>query len=446
MDELLGRRVPWSAEAEQAVLGSCLIDPACLPEVLTAVRTADFYLEQNRDIFDTIFHMFTFGMAIDPVTVLDQMKVRGVYNADSSSDYIRELMRMTPTAANVLRYAAIVRDQALLRNVIQVCEETVESASSGGGEAGDVLDLVEKKIYALRQDRTVGGLLPVSQVVQTVYADLSELAASGRPIPGIPTGFVDVDRRILGLNPGDFVLIAARPGMGKTTLALNIMMNVAKTTKKTVAFFSLEMSREQLASRLLSCESSVDSYRLSTGKLEPEDWEKIGVASAALAQTDIRVSDNPTITVTEMNALCRRLDNLGLIIVDYLQLMTRADKDSRSAENRVNVVAEISRALKIMAKDLNVPVICLSQLSRAAEGRTDKRPLLSDLRESGAIEQDADQVIMLYRDDYYNPNTAERNICECIVAKNRRGEPGTVKVQWMPQFFSFSDLDTVHGE
>jgi replicative DNA helicase len=222
--------------------------------------------------------------------------------------------------------------------------------------------------------------------------------------------------------------------------------NVAKETRKTVAFFSLEMSREQLASRLLSCESSVDNNKLTTGRLAPEDWEKIGVASAALAQTDIRVSDNPTVTVTEMNALCRRLDNLGLIVVDYLQLMTRADKENRPAENRVNVVAEISRALKIMAKDLNVPVICLSQLSRASESRTDKRPLLSDLRESGAIEQDADQVIMLYRDDYYNPNSAERNVCECIVAKNRHGESGTVKVQWMPQFFSFSDLDSFHGE
>ena len=215
MEELLGRRVPWSAEAEQAVLGSCLIDPSCLPDVMTAVRGTDFYLPQNREIFETIFSMFTFAKPIDPVTVLDEMKVRGVYHDDGSQQYIRELMRLTPTAANVLKYAAIVRDQALLRNVITVCEETVEAASSGVGEAGDVLDLCEKKIYALRQDRIVGGLVPVSQVVNSVYAGLSELAESGEPIPGIPTGFRDVDRRIMGMNKGDFILVAARPGMGK---------------------------------------------------------------------------------------------------------------------------------------------------------------------------------------------------------------------------------------
>ena len=442
MDELLGRRVPWSAEAEQAVLGSCLIDPACLPEVLTAVRTADFYLEQNRDIFDTIFHMFTFGMAIDPVTVLDQMKVRGVYNADSSSDYIRELMRMTPTAANVLRYAAIVRDQALLRNVIQVCEETVESASSGGGEAGDVLDLVEKKIYALRQDRTVGGLLPVSQVVQTVYADLSELAASGRPIPGIPTGFVDVDRRILGLNPGDFVLVAARPGMGKTSIGLNIALNAAKNTGKTVAIFSLEMSREQLVTRFLSREGEIPLANLLTGNLSDEEWKRAAWAASAIAGTNIYLNDNPTLTVAEMNAQCRRLRNLGMVMIDYLQLMQGSGSSSNYAgETRTQVVSDISRMMKIMAKELNVPVLCLSQLSRANEQRQDKRPMLSDLRESGSIEQDADIVMGLYREGYYNDECENPNLTELIVLKNRHGETGRDYLSWAGEYTSFRDSD-----
>ena len=442
MDELLGRRVPWSAEAEQAVLGSCLIDPACLPEVLTAVRTADFYLEQNRDIFDTIFHMFTFGMAIDPVTVLDQMKVRGVYNADSSSDYIRELMRMTPTAANVLRYAAIVRDQALLRNVIQVCEETVESASSGGGEAGDVLDLVEKKIYALRQDRTVGGLLPVSQVVQTVYADLSELAASGRPIPGIPTGFVDVDRRILGLNPGDFVLIAARPGMGKTSIGLNIALNAAKNTGKTVAIFSLEMSREQLVTRFLSREGEIPLANLLTGNLSDEEWKRAAWAASAIAGTNIYLNDNPTLTVAEMNAQCRRLRNLGMVMIDYLQLMQGSGSSNNYAgETRTQVVSDISRMMKIMAKELNVPVLCLSQLSRANEQRQDKRPMLSDLRESGSIEQDADIVMGLYREGYYNDECENPNLTELIVLKNRHGETGRDYLSWAGEYTSFRDSD-----
>ncbi|MBR3076951.1 MAG: replicative DNA helicase [Oscillospiraceae bacterium] len=445
-DDLLNKQLPQSLEAEQSVLGSMLIDSRCVGDVVGILKPEDFYLRQNQEIYETIYRMFSYSLPIDVVTVLGKLKENGYYDEAATPGYIRQLMEITPTAANVKHYANIVRDKALLRALSKTAVDINEMALKEEGTASAILDNAERKVFGLRRGNADDELERIGTIMVKLFSHLNELSQSDSDFPGAPTGLRDLDKKINGLNPSDLVIIAARPGMGKTTLALNIMMNVAKTTKKTVAFFSLEMSREQLASRLLSCESSVDSYRLSTGKLEPEDWEKIGVASAALAQTDIRVSDNPTITVTEMNALCRRLDNLGLIIVDYLQLMTRADKDSRSAENRVNVVAEISRALKIMAKDLNVPVICLSQLSRAAEGRTDKRPLLSDLRESGAIEQDADQVIMLYRDDYYNPNTAERNICECIVAKNRRGEPGTVKVQWMPQFFSFSDLDTIHGE
>ena len=444
--ELTARQLPQSLEAEQAVLGSMLIDSRCVGDVVGILKPEDFCLRQNQEIYETIYRMFSYSQPIDVVTVLGKLKENGFYDEASTPGYMRQLMEITPTAANVKHYAGIVRDKSLLRALCRTASDITEMAMKEEGPASAILDNAERKVFGLRRGNADDELERIGTIMVKLFGHLNELSQSDSEFPGVPCGLRDLDKKINGLNKSDLIIIAARPGMGKTTLALNILANVAKATRKTVAFFSLEMSREQLASRLLSCESAVDNYKLSTGKLDTEDWEKIGVASAALAQTDIRVSDNPTVSVTEMNALCRRLDNLGLIIVDYLQLMTRADKDSRSAENRVNVVAEISRALKIMAKDLDVPVICLSQLSRASESRTDKRPLLSDLRESGAIEQDADQVIMLYRDDYYNPNSAEQNVCECIVAKNRHGEPGTVKVQWMPQFFSFSDLDTIHGE
>ena len=278
-----------------------------------------------------------------------------------------------------------------------------------------------------------------------MYDRLNELAQSDSAIPGLSTGLRDLDAKINGLNKGNLLLVAARPAMGKTSFALNIGLNVAKKYNKTVAFFSLEMSREELAMRLLSSESFVDSQKMATGKLTEEEWVKIGMASSALSQTDIRVDDNGGITVAEMNAKLRRLDNLGLVVIDYLQLM-QGSGYSKSNENRVQVVSDISRSLKVMAKELNVPVVCLSQLNRAAEGRSDKRPVLSDLRESGSIEQDADSVMMLYRDDYYNPNTEEKNIAECIVAKNRHGEIGTVKLQWLPQYTTFADREWKHAE
>lgn len=444
-DELSARQAPQSLEAEQSVLGSMLIDSRCISEVVGILKPEDFFLRQNAEIYETIYRMFSFSQAIDPVTVMGKLKENGYYDEAVTPGYLRQLMEITPTAAHVRHYAEIVRDKAMLRSLGAAADDISDMVYKQEGPAAGILESAERKVFSLRRGSADDQLERIGTVMVKLFSHLNELAKSDSEFPGFPSGLRDLDRKINGLNRSDLIIIAARPGMGKTTLALNLMANVAKVTKKTVAFFSLEMSREQLAARLLSCESCVDNKKLSTGRLEVEDWEKVGVAAAALAQTDIRVSDNPVISVTEMNALCRRLDNLGLIVVDYLQLMTRADKDSRSAENRVNVVAEISRALKIMAKDLNVPVICLSQLSRAAEGRTDKRPLLSDLRESGAIEQDADQVIMLYRDDYYNPDSAEKNVCECIVAKNRHGEAGTVKVQWMPQYFAFSDLDTIHG-
>ena len=443
MDELLTKQVPQSLEAEQSVLGSMLIDERCVPDVIGLLLPDDFYLQQNRDIYETIYTMFNFSQHIDPVTVLDKMKERGVYDDQHSYDYIAQLLQITPTAANVKQYCAIVRDKALLRNLGTAAGEISGLVQDGVGTAQEILEASEKKIYSLRKENSGDSLQHIGKVLLNVYDRLEELAESGSDIAGLSTGLFDLDHKINGLNKSDLLLIAARPGMGKTSLALNIALNVAKSTEKTVAFFSLEMSREQLATRLLSNESFVDNQKLTTGKLDEEDWAKLSLASSALSQTDIRVDDNPAITVAEMNAKCRRLNNLGLVVIDYLQLMTAA-APGKSAENRVTVVSEISRALKIMAKELNVPVICLSQLSRANESRTDKRPMLSDLRESGAIEQDADSVMFIYRDDYYNENSEEKNIAECIVAKNRHGETGTVKLQWLPQFTTFSNLEWKH--
>lgn len=439
MEELLGRQAPHSASAEQAVIGSMLIDTRCIPDVIERLKGAEFYIQQNRDIFETIYAMFSYGQTIDPITVLDQMKTRGVFR-ESSTAYIAELMRITPTAANVLEYATIVSDRALLRNLATAADEINTLVYEGTGEAENMLEAAERKIYALRQGRAVGGLVPISAVVQTVYSNLSEAASSGQKIPGLSTGLNDLDRYILGLNKGELILIAARPGMGKTSIALNIAMNVAKKSGKTVAVFSLEMSREQLVSRLLASEGLVPSQNLLTGQLNSDEWKRIAAAAQVLSATDMRIDDNPMLSVSDMNAQCRRISNLGLVVIDYLQLMQSAGGDSRkyAGENRQQVVSDISRMLKIMAKELNVPVICLSQLSRASEGRPNKRPMLSDLRESGAIEQDADVVIGLYREGYYNAECEEPNVSEAIVLKNRKGQTGTVKLAWLAEYTTFA--------
>ena len=445
MDELLGRRAPQSLEAEQAVLGSMLIDSRCIADVIGMLRPEDFYLQQNRDIYETIYSMFNFSEVVDPVTVLDKLKTRGAFTEQSTS-YVMQLMEITPTAANVRQYAQIVRDKALLRAISEAATEINESVYENAGTAGEILENAEKKIFALRKDSAGDSLEHIGTVLLKVFDRLQELADSGNAFPGLSSGLMDLDRKINGLNKSDLILIAARPGMGKTSLALNITLNAAKKSGKTIAFFSLEMSREQLGMRLMSNESFVDNQKLATGQLSEEEWSKLGLASSALSQTDIRVDDNPTITVAEINAKCRRLDNLALVVVDYLQLMTSSGERSSSNENRQQIVSDISRALKIMAKELNVPVICLSQLSRANESRQDKRPMLSDLRESGAIEQDADIVLFLYRDDYYHEDSPEKNVAECIVAKNRHGETGTVRLQWLPQFTTFSDREWQHDE
>ena len=445
MDEqLLNRQMPQSLEAEQAVLGAILIDSRCVADIIGLLHPQDFYLEQNRQIYETIYTMFNYSQTIDPVTVLDKMRELG-YFRDNSVDYIRQLMEITPTAANAARYANIVRDKAMLRSLGQAAQDISETVYDQTGTPQEILESAEKKIYALRKGERGDSLEHIGTVLQKVFDRLAELSQSDSDIPGLSTGLLDLDRMINGLNKSDLLLVAARPAMGKSAFGLNLGLNVAKKYKKTVAVFNLEMSREQLAMRLLATESFVDGKKMATGKLTDEEWTKLAMASASLSQTDIRIDDNPSITVADISAKCRRLDNLGLVIIDYLQLMNGSGY-GKPGENRVTVVGEISRSLKIMAKELNVRVICLSQLSRAVESRQDKRPIMSDLRESGAIEQDADCVMFLYRDEYYNENTPDKGVAECIVSKNRHGETGTVKLQWIPQYQLFSDREWKHAE
>ena len=443
-EELLNRQVPQSLEAEQSVLGSILIDSQCITEIIGVLRPEDFYNQQNREIYEAIYAMFNFSQTIDPVTVLDKMREMGVYH-DNSRDYILQLMKITPTAANAQRYANIVREKAMLRDLAQAAAEISDTVYSQVGTPAEILESAEKKIYALRKGERGDSLEHIGTILHKVFDRLTELSQSDSLIPGLSTGLRDLDMKINGLNKSDLLLVAARPAMGKSAFALNIGMNVAKKYNKTVAIFNLEMSREQLAIRLLASESFIEMQKLATGKLSEEEWGKLCMASAALSQADIRIDDNPSVTVADINAKCRRLDNLGLVVIDYLQLM-QGSGYGKNSENRVTVVGEISRSLKIMAKELNVPVICLSQLSRAVESRTDKRPILSDLRESGAIEQDADSVMFLYRDEYYNENTEEKGVAECIVAKNRHGENGAVKLQWIGQYQTFADREWKHAE
>ncbi len=446
MDELLGRRAPYSAEAEQAILGSMLIDPACIPDVVNSVKGAEFYIDTNRDIFETVFAMFSMGRKVDPVTVLDEMRARGCWK-ENSQQYLMELMDVTPTAANVLQYCAIVRERALMRALGESAAEISEQAYQQGGKAQDVLELAERRIYALRKESVSGGLVPMTRVLQDVLSQISQAAANGSQLPGISTGLTDIDECLQGLGEGDFVLIASRPGMGKTSIALNIAVNAAKSSGKTAAIFSLEMSRQQLVMRMLSSESHIDLYQLNQGRLSSDEWGRLAEAAGALSKVDIRLDDNPTMTVAEMAAQCRRIEDLGLVVVDYLQLMQSAGSgNSWANESRTQAVSDISRMMKVTAKELGVPIVCMSQLSRANEARQNKRPMLSDLRESGSIEQDADAVIGLYREGYYDRECEDPNSAEAIILKNRHGRVGTVYLRWIPEYTTYVNDERRHDE
>jgi replicative DNA helicase len=438
MDDLRG--APRSIEAEQAVLGAMLVDARCIPDVVTALRPDDFYSEQNRTLYETIYSMFTAGQTVDPITVLGQLQTLGQYDPATSRSYVGQLIEITPTAKNVTAYVEIVRDRSVLRSLGDASGDITRMVYEAAAPSGEILDAAEQKIYDIRKGHAGNSMVSVKTVMSDTFRYLDEIADQAGKLPGLTTGIEPLDRKIGGLINSNLILVASRPGMGKTSIALNIALKAAKTSGKCVAFFSLEMSLHQLGMRLLSSEAAIDSNTLLCGNLSADDWKSATEASIVLSRFNMVFSETAAITPAEIKALARRVPDLGLIVIDYLQLMQGA----RRSENRVQEVSEISRSLKIMAKELNVPVLCLSQLSRANESRSDKRPMLSDLRESGAIEQDADVVLFLYRDDYYNEDSPERGTAECIVAKNRHGSTGTVKLHWLGQYTSFSALDTIH--
>ena len=441
LEELTLRQMPYSPVSEQAVLGAILGDPRCVADIIDKLRPEDFYIQKNREIFETIHTMFSYSRTIDPVTVLEALKQNGYDRDGQAWDYFLQLMDNTPPGYNVDEYIGFIKDKALLRQIAGTAGELLSMVQGGTDSGQTVLDAAEQRIYAIRQGRTSRGLTPIADVIVSVYDRLAELAASDRSITGLETGLRDLDRALSGLNNSDLILLAARPGMGKTSMALNILLNAGKKSGKQVAFFSLEMNKEQLALRLISSECFVDNKKLVTGKLTDQDWENVAAAAEALSRSTILIDEDSNITVADILAKCRRVENLGLIIIDYLQLMQSSGNKSRGNENRQQIVSDISRSLKLMAKELNVPVLCLSQLSRANESRQDKRPMLSDLRESGAIEQDADIVLFLYREGYYNRDSENPNLAECIIAKNRHGETGKIDLQWTPEFTTFTDME-----
>ena len=437
-EELNDLQLPHSVVAEQAVLGAMLLKESCIPRVIERLRPDDFYMRQNRDLFQVLFDMFNHFEPIDMVTVVDRMIQTGAYDTNTILPYLQQLMDITPAAANVMEYAAIVADKAQLRRVGETAWDIMEMARAENGTSDQVLEAAEQRIYAIRQGRASQGMSHISTVMSGVWDTIKELQARGGEFPGISTGLIDLDRRISGLSNSDLIILAARPGVGKSSLAMNIGVEAAKHSGKTVAVFSLEMSKEQLGMRLVSTESQMDNKKLSTGRIAGEDeWNRLAMAVANLSQAKMYIDDDASLSVADINAKCRRLENLGLVIIDYLQLMTSAGGPVRAGDNRLQVVSDMSRSLKLMAKELNVPVICLSQLSRANENRAQRRPMLSDLRDSGAIEQDADIVLFLYRESYYDEDAENLNLAECIVAKNRHGETGTVELEWRPEFTTF---------
>ncbi len=443
MDEF-ARKLPFSLIAEQSLLGSVLIDPQSLNDVAEILSAEDFYLTEHTQIYTAMHELFLVNKEIDVVTLVDMLVTKGIYDKSGGEDYIRTLYQAVPNALNIKDYAHIVKQKSLLRSLIGACSDISEKAYSEEGDAGQLVDFAEATIFDIAQGRDTKSFRHIREVIGEVYNNLHTMATEGDSAQGTKTGFSGIDRVLAGMGNSDLILVGARPGMGKTSFALNIATNVALQTKKTVCIFSLEMSAEQLVSRVISSEAMVDSYALRTGKLDTKQWEDIATATTRLAGCDVLIDDTSGISVTGMKGKLRRVRNLGLVVIDYLQLM----QSDRRNDNRVQEVADISRALKIMAKELNVPIICCAQLSRGPESRTDKRPMLSDLRDSGAIEQDADTVIFLYRDEYYDTDKSdeEGNVAEVIIAKNRHGSTGTVKVGWIGRFTKFRSIATEEGQ
>ena len=439
-----GAALPHSVEAEQSVLGAILLDPGCISTALEYIKSDSFYLKQHQQLFSLMISMFSTAKSIDYVTVLNEAVAAQIFDSEQSAKvYLAQLMELVPSTANVESYCRIVQERHYLRSLMQVAHEIIDSVNESQGDAKNLLDLAEQRIFDIRQGRDATGLTKINDVIIQAYDQLQKLSSEDRnQYLGLKTGFSALDRITTGLNKSDLILIAARPAMGKTAFVLNIASNVAKLSGKQVAIFSLEMSKEQLVSRMLSSEARISGHNLRMGTLSTEEWVRLASAAEILSQTEIYLDDIPSATVADMKAKLRRLPNLGLVVIDYLQLMTTGSRN----DNRVQEVAEITRNLKIMAKELNVPVITLSQLSRSPDSRTDHRPMLSDLRESGSIEQDADIVMFLYRDAYYNDDSEEQNIAECIVAKNRHGETDTVRLHWDGAHTLFTSLESYRDD
>lgn len=441
MDEnnfiLSGRELPHSIEAEQSVIGAVLADPSVLPIVIEKIKADYFYSEQHKAIYSIIVRMFTGGSPVDIITVLNEAEKLHIFeSAAEGKRYLAEIGNTLPSTSNIESYCKIVADKYFIRSLGYAARGILEDIQSGEHDAQLLLDVAEQKIYNIRQGRDVKGLIPISDAIAEAYDRLGKISGPDKEkYVGARTGFTLLDGITSGLNKSDLIIIAARPGMGKTSFAMNIAVNVARRADKEVVTFNLEMSKEQLATRILSTEALVDSNCLRNGRISGDDWVRLATSAGYLSTLPLYIDDTASMTVQQMKAKLRRTKNLGLVIIDYLQLM----QSSIKSDNRVTVISEITRQLKVMAKELNVPVILLSQLSRGVEGRNDKRPLLSDLRESGSIEQDADIVLFLYRDAYYNKESPRQNISECIVAKNRHGETGTVELIWDGQYTRFSN-------
>ena len=439
-ENVLKRILPHSIEAEQSVIGSMIMDQEAITAASEIVTREDFYNQAYGVLFETMLELNDQGKPVDMITLQARLKEKDVPPQVSSLEFVRELLSAVPTSANVKYYATIVAEKALLRKMIRVNEEIANSCYAQKDDLDYIMNNAEKSVMAISQKRNSGEFVPIRQVVMNAMDKIEKAARNRGAVTGIATGFIDLDYRTAGMQPSDLVLIAARPSMGKTAFALNIAQYVAFKSNKTVAIFSLEMSKEQLVNRMFSLESNVDAQKLRTGQLEDMEWDRLVESAGVIGRSGLIIDDTPGISISELRSKCRKYKsehNLSMIIIDYLQLMTGSGK----SESRQQEISEISRSLKAVARELSVPVLALSQLSRAVEQRPDHRPMLSDLRESGAIEQDADVVMFIYRDDYYNHDTEKKGISEIIIAKQRNGPIGTVELAWLPEYTKFANLE-----
>ena len=439
-DDMISRVMPHSLEAERSVLGSMLIDPEAVETASEIVKEEDVYARQNGILFQTMLDMHRKGIAIDPVTLQSKLREKNLPPELYSDELIRDLITTVPTSANIKSYANIVAEKSLLRSMIRANEEIAGNCYAENEEMETLLDKAEKRIFEISQKRSAGNFVPISQIVLNAMDKIEQASRIKGNVTGLSTGFTDLDNRTAGLQPADFILIAARPSMGKTALVLNIADYMTMRENRCVGIFSLEMSKEQLVNRLLAMQSHVEAQKIRTGDMSESEWEEVIESAGNIGESRLIIDDTPAISVAELRSKCRKYKmefGLELVIIDYLQLMSGS---GRSGDSRQQEISDISRSLKALARELNVPVVALSQLSRAVESRPNHRPMLSDLRESGAIEQDADLVMFIYRDDYYNEDSEKKGIAEIIIAKQRNGPIGTVELSWQPSLTRFANL------